>query len=110
MTAGSPSTNESTYASSTNKQPLQSRDVVLAAAHELIRQHGFSGLSMRELARESGLAKATLYHHFQDKGDVIRSVVLRDVELLQGRLAEAAAGPGDFSQRLREVIATYLEL
>lgn len=94
----------------TNKQAAPSREIVLAAAHELIRRHGFAGLSMRELARESGLAKATLYHHFEDKRDVIRSVIMQDLELLQHRITEAATGPGSVQQRLRSIIATYLAL
>lgn len=95
---------------STNKQPPQSREVVLAAAHELIRRHGFAGLSMRELARESGLAKATLYHHFEDKQDVIRSVIMQDLELVQRRIIEAATSPANVEDRLRDIIATYLGL
>ena len=65
---------------------------------------------MRELAQESGLAKATLYHHFHDKRSIYTSVLARDVDVVSARIGRAAAGPGEFADRLRAVIETYFAL
>jgi AcrR family transcriptional regulator len=84
-----------------------SRQVVLAAAQRLIQEHGYAGLSMRELARHSGLAKATLYHHFHDKSDVVLSVLEGDILVVCDRLRDAAASPGSPAARLRAVVSAY---
>jgi len=39
---------------------------VLAAAHELLRDHGPGGLSYSALAESSGVGRATLYRHWPD--------------------------------------------
>jgi AcrR family transcriptional regulator len=65
---------------------------------------------MRDLAHESGLAKATLYHHFQDKREIMLHVLRREMRLVSNAIAQAAAMPGDLSTRLREVIVAYFTL
>ena len=65
---------------------------------------------MRELAQESGLAKATLYHHFPDKLSIYFSVLARDIEMICERLGQVAAEPGDPATRLRAVMRAYLSL
>src|SRR5262245_60675707 len=87
-----------------------SREAVLEAAHQLITQHGYAGLSMRELAKVSGLAKGTIYHHFQDKQEIFVSVVERDLATISRSIAAAAQTPGDWSDQLRAVVRTYFDL
>lgn len=87
-----------------------SREIVLDAAHRLINQYGYAGFSMRDLAHESGLAKATLYHHFQDKREIMLHVLKREMQLVSNAIAQATAMPGDLSTRLREVIVVYFTL
>jgi TetR/AcrR family transcriptional regulator, cholesterol catabolism regulator len=87
-----------------------SRDVVLEAAQELISEYGYAGLSMRELAKQSGIAKATIYHHFQDKREIYLRVLERDILVVCERFAQAAGSPGDLRDKLRSVILTYFAL
>lgn len=88
---------------------MQPREVILDAAQKLVAQHGYAGLSMRDLARESGLAKATLYHHFADKQSIYLDMLERDLRRISEHLAEAAATPGSCEERLRAVVAMYFE-
>jgi AcrR family transcriptional regulator len=87
-----------------------SKEAVLEAAQRLLLQHGYAGLSMRELAKHSGLAKGTIYHHFQDKRDIYVCVLERDIGVVRDRIAEAAAAPGSLAERLGRVIHTYFAL
>jgi AcrR family transcriptional regulator len=87
-----------------------SREAVLEAAHRLIIHHGYAGLSMRELARSSGLAKGTIYHHFQDKRDIYLSVLERDILTVRNRIAHAAKKESSCTEQLEAVIRTYLDL
>jgi AcrR family transcriptional regulator len=43
------------------------RDRILAAASRLMRERGASGFSMDVLAKEAGVARATVYEHFRSK-------------------------------------------
>ena len=87
-----------------------SRQTILDAAQELILRSGYAGLSMRELSRQSGLAKSTLYHHFADKHEIYLSVLERELLLHEEQLAAAAAVNGTSSQRLASVVHAYFEL
>jgi AcrR family transcriptional regulator len=89
---------------------IDSKEAVLDAAQRLINQYGYTGFSMRDLAQQSGLAKATLYHHFQDKREIFLQVLERDLAIVRDRLVAAAATPGDLPTRLRHVATTFFEL
>ena len=52
-------------------QSEQKRTAILEAAAQAIAEHGFHGMSMRELARETGQALATFYNYFRSKDEVI---------------------------------------
>lgn len=59
---------------------------ILDAAQELMAQHGYSGMSMDDLAAHVGISKATLYQHFSSKEELAVNVVIRRM-----RRAEALA-------------------
>jgi TetR/AcrR family transcriptional regulator, cholesterol catabolism regulator len=87
-----------------------SKEAVLEAAHYLIQQHGLSGFSMRDLAQQSGLAKATIYHHFQDKREIFFQVLERDLTMIRDHIVAAAATPGDLPTRLRTIIQAFFAI
>ncbi len=92
-------------------QPITpSKEAILDAAQTLLAHHGYAGLSMRELAVESGLAKATIYHHFQDKNDLFRSVLERDMAMVHAQIVAAANSAATAIDRLGAVIRTYVGL
>lgn len=91
-------------------QPTTSKEAILDAAQMLLATHGYAGLSMRELATESGLAKATIYHHFQDKNDLFRSVLERDMVMVHSQIVAAANGAATAVDKLTAVIRTYVGL
>jgi AcrR family transcriptional regulator len=87
-----------------------SKEAILDAAQSLLANHGYAGLSMRELAAESGLAKATIYHHFQDKNDVFRSVLQRDMTMVHTQIVAAADSTTTAVDKLSAVIRMYVVL
>lgn len=54
---------------------------------ELFLQYGIKSLSMDDIARELGISKKTLYHHFKDKKDVVMQVVTRAMESLDCKMS-----------------------
>jgi TetR/AcrR family transcriptional regulator len=101
---------ESSQAPTPQLATIDSKEAVLDAAQRLINQYGYAGFSMRDLAQQSGLAKATLYHHFEDKREIFLQVLERDLKAVQARLAEAASVPGDLQTRLRNITSAFFEL
>jgi len=53
------------------------RERLIEAAAEVLREKGLSHLSTREVARAAGVAEGALYHHFADKNALILAVIAR---------------------------------
>lgn len=94
----------------TTAKESDSKEAVLDAAQRLINQYGYAGFSMRDLAQHSGLAKATLYHHFADKREILLQVIERDLTFVHEHLVAAAATPGDLTTRLACIITTFFKI
>lgn len=56
------------------------RDTILEKAKSLFIQHGYHGLSMREIAEEVGVSKAALYYHFKDKEELFIAVLNQNLD------------------------------
>ncbi len=61
---------------------------ILDAVLSLLSQHGISGVSMRSVAREAGVALGLVNYYYTDKTGLIRAALLRieeqDIELVRG--------------------------
>ncbi len=55
---------------------------ILTAAARLLAAHGYHGLSMRDLARETGTSLANLYNYFASKEDIAFALQTRAFETL----------------------------
>jgi AcrR family transcriptional regulator len=51
------------------------RQALIAAARQLFGEQGYAATSVDEIARQAGVTKGALYHHFRDKDDLFRAVV-----------------------------------
>ena len=87
-----------------------SKQAILDAAQKLLAQHGYAGLSMRDLANECGLAKATIYHYFRDKEEIFLSVLERDMEYVHDRVVAAAQQAPDPILKLRAALYAHFGL
>lgn len=76
------------------------REAILCCAAELLAEGGYAALSVRELARRTGMSLGLLYYYFPDKHAVFAAVMLRR----QARLTELIDSmPRD--RGLREALA-----
>ncbi len=50
-------------------------DHITKKVYALYAKHGFSGISMDEVSRQTGISKATLYRYFTSKEDIVRGMV-----------------------------------
>jgi AcrR family transcriptional regulator len=54
----------------------RSREQVLAAAVDLLREVGFGALTIEAVAARSGVAKSTIYRHWSSKAEVVADAFL----------------------------------
>lgn len=65
------------------------RQRILDAAEALLESDGLGALSMREVARRSGVTHQAPYHHFQDRESILAALVTQGFDELTRRLARA---------------------
>jgi AcrR family transcriptional regulator len=85
------------------------RDRVTFTALTMFSEHGFAGVSMRDLARELGIQAPSLYSHFPSKDALLAATIaplLDAVDVLQA----AAPGPQASGERKRAWLHEYLAL
>lgn len=81
----------------------------LDAAARLFRTRGYEGVSMRDIAREVGMASGSLYCHFETKDELLTAVYLKGVEQISAAVRAALAGCSDPWQRLEAACVAHLE-
>ena len=59
---------------------------ILASARRLFITQGYTATSMRQLAQESGIGKATIYHHFPDKEALAMALLQLDLQVMDKAL------------------------
>jgi AcrR family transcriptional regulator len=86
------------------------RDAILDTSAKLFSQQGYNGVSIRDIAQACGMTNAALYYHFKNKEDLFLAMLQRDHEKAMAALREAADGPGDLREDLKQLVALYTEI
>jgi AcrR family transcriptional regulator len=91
-------------------KPSDTRTTILQQAVLLFARTGYSGVSMRDIAKAVGISAAALYHHFPDKDSLYLSTVeyACSEKTLQSRLALEATGSAE--TRLEGFIHTLVRI
>ena len=90
----------------------RNRERVLAAAAELIDQHGVDHVSMDQVAKAAGVGKGTLFRRFGDKAGLAVALLDERERALQERLLSGPPplGPGaPAADRLLAFVEAYLQ-
>ena len=86
-------------------QPAQGRVVqIFEVACRLFALKGFDGVSMRDIAQECGISKATLYHYFPDKDSLLRPLAMGVSKALYLYVAQLDDPALSASERLRRYV------
>lgn len=84
-------------------------EILRAAGQLLGTLGGEDGLTLRGVARQAGIAPASIYAHFSDRTALVAAVLSYEAERLLGdmRAAEAAVPAADAPGRLRAQLHAY---
>ncbi len=85
------------------EQPSKVADVAL----ELFLKHGFDATPMSAVAKQCGLTKAGVYHHFESKEHLLYFLHKRHIDCLLLPMIEEASGIADPETRLRSFLTSY---
>ena len=85
------------------------RAALLAQAEHTLRKQGLEGLSLRELARRTGVSHAAPRRHFADRQALLDALAESGFARLGTQLRAAAESAGeDFEARLRAIGLAYV--
>jgi AcrR family transcriptional regulator len=90
---------------------IRNRRRILAAAREIVAEHGAQGLSMNALAAAAGVGKGTIFRRFGDRDGLLHELLHEDtIELQNGFLSgPPPLGPGaPAAERLEAFVIAYL--
>ena len=82
----------------------KTRRRILNAAMHCVARSGYSGTTIREIARAAGMSSAALYNYFPNKSELISAAIAARADTALPRLRRAAARPGTVVDRLDAVL------
>lgn len=86
----------------------RTREALLEAALRLMREgSSFTGLSLREVAREAGVVPTAFYRHFRGMDELGLALVEEGGVTLRRLLREARRGPADLTDMIRGSVLAY---
>lgn len=90
----------------------QTRAKILASAHELFNQAGYSATSVDQIATKAGFAKGTIFAHFPDKANLLTAVRIQNLEQLVVQMNERVAHPtsAEPTQIFVDLLSPWLNL
>jgi len=86
------------------------REQILVRAAELFARQGYTATSMNQVALACGVSKPSLYHYVRDKYQLLVEIAEDHVNRLKALVARAQLLPLDPTARMRELIASFLEV
>lgn len=84
------------------------RDALLRAARDLLESDGVEGLSLRALAKATGVTQAAPYSHFRDKDDLLAAIAEEGFQRLALQMAEDATGAPSTQARIERLMVSYI--
>lgn len=85
------------------------RDEILEAAAQIFSQKGFHAASMQDIAQAVNLKKASLYHHVNNKQEILVAILDQALDLLIERMSKVMNQPLLPDEKLRQAMTSYLQ-
>lgn len=86
---------------------MDMKEHILDIAQRLIQQRGVNGFSYADIAREIGISKASLHHHFATKTDLVSRLMDRYTDQLAAYLAQVDRTASSALDKLRAYCDLY---
>jgi TetR/AcrR family transcriptional repressor of nem operon len=84
------------------------RQVILDKSEVLVRSRGYSAFSYADLAKDMGIAKASVHYHFATKEDLVNAILRRCIERGADFMARTRSEHVDARDCLRAYAQSYV--
>ncbi len=91
------------------KRTEKTRKLLISAAKKLFVAKGFAATSTPEIVKAAGVTRGALYHHFEDKKDLLRAVVEQDCAAVGEEIERVAQASGDIIGALKEGSSAFVK-
>jgi AcrR family transcriptional regulator len=92
----------------TGRKRERTRSELVAAAEQLVADHGIDAVSIDDITEAADVAKGTFYTHFSDKNDLAAAIALRTRHELEEKITALNDGVVDAALRMANGLSTML--
>jgi AcrR family transcriptional regulator len=85
------------------------REGILEAAARIFSEKGFHATSMQDIADAVNLQKASLYHHFSSKQEILVEILDHALDLINNRLEIVLSQSLSPDEKLRQAMISYFQ-
>ena len=86
---------------------INTREKLLRSAIDLFYKKGYADTSIRQIGAKAGITTSLVYHHFENKEDMLFEILQNISKRLFGALKEVEQGISDPMECLREMIVVH---
>ncbi len=83
---------------------INTKPTILKTAKRLFAVNGYEGFSMRTLAKESGVGLSSIYHFFNDKDEILKSIFTKtnsDLGIARAKLPKTDSAKAMLLERIK---------
>mgnify|MGYP006295044155 CR=1 FL=1 len=92
-----------------SKEELNLKERILEQSKMMLLEQGFKSLSMRKIARETGVTATSIYLHFESKDHLLHTLMEQSIEHLSRSLEEAADGTNQPVDKIECIVRAYVQ-
>ncbi|WP_407427857.1 TetR/AcrR family transcriptional regulator [Treponema sp.] len=82
---------------------------IFTALASVIEKYKFPGVTVERIAEELNMAKSSLYEYFDNKNQMVKTLINRELQLLQTIIIENSAEAKNFTEYVYILIASEIE-
>jgi len=82
---------------------------ILDAAAKIFSEKGYNATSMQDIADEVHLKKASLYHHFSSKQEILVDILDNALDLINNHLEQVLAQSMSPDEKIRRAMCSYFQ-
>ena len=83
------------------------RETILQAAESLFAEHGYDGVSIRDIVSKAGVNLAAIHYHFGTKQKLYQEIIATYLKQVRQSVQELAQSPADPREKIRLFTQRY---
>lgn len=89
---------------------MTSKNEIIIVSEALIKEKGYAGVSMRDIAKEIGVKASSLYNHIPSKQAILAEIILHLAEDFTSQIQHVANQPISSLDKLKQIIEHHVDL